>query len=156
MRDLRAADEDYLRELSERFAGLDLDGLDVLLDCANGATYAVAPEIFRRLGASVTAIADAPDGRNINAGCGSTHVESLAERVRDGGHAVGFAFDGDGDRVLAVDRVGERRRRRRADRARRAHLRDRGRLPRRRRRRHGDDQLRLPCRDAATPASTSP
>ncbi len=78
----------------------------MLLDCANGATYHVAPEIFRRLGAKVTVIADRPDGRNINAGCGSTHVEQLGERVREGGHGVGFAFDGDGDRVLAVDRTG--------------------------------------------------
>jgi phosphoglucosamine mutase len=107
VRELRGAPEDYLRELHTRFSELDLGGLDVLLDCANGAAYHVAPEIFRRLGANVTAIADAPDGRNINAGCGSTHVEALAERVLEGGHAVGFAFDGDGDRVLAVDRTGE-------------------------------------------------
>jgi phosphoglucosamine mutase len=106
VRELRGAGEDYLRELHGRFAELDLGGLDVLLDCANGATYRVAPEIFRRLGAKVTAIADQPDGRNINAGCGSTHVEQLGERVREGGHGVGFAFDGDGDRVLAVDRTG--------------------------------------------------
>ena len=107
VRELRGAAEDYLRELHTRFDALDLSGLDVLLDCANGATYRVAPEIFRRLGASVTVIADAPDGRNINDGCGSTHVETLAQRVLEGGHAVGFAFDGDGDRVLAVDRRGE-------------------------------------------------
>jgi phosphoglucosamine mutase len=107
VRELRGAPEDYLRELHARFSELDLSGLDVLLDCANGATYHVAPEIFRRLGARVTVTADAPDGRNINAGCGSTHVEALAERVLEGGHAVGFAFDGDGDRVLAVDRRGE-------------------------------------------------
>ncbi len=106
IRELRGADEDYLRELHTRFAELDLAGLDVLLDCANGATYRVAPEIFRRLGASVTAVADAPDGHNINAECGSTHVERLAELVRAGGHALGFAFDGDGDRVLAVDGAG--------------------------------------------------
>jgi phosphoglucosamine mutase len=85
---------------------LDLSGLDVLLDCANGATYQVAPEIFRRLGANVTVVADSPDGRNINAGCGSTHVHALAEMLARGGHDVGFAFDGDGDRVLAVDRLG--------------------------------------------------
>ena len=107
IRELRGADEDYLRELHTRFAELDLAGLDVLLDCANGATYRVAPEIFRRLGASVTTVADGPDGRNINAGCGSTHIERLAERVVAGGHALGFAFDGDGDRVLAVDGAGE-------------------------------------------------
>lgn len=106
IRELRGAGEDYLRELHTRFAALDLAGLDVLLDCANGATYQVAPEVFRRLGANVTAVADAPDGRNINAECGSTHVERLAERVQAGGHALGFAFDGDGDRVLAVDGAG--------------------------------------------------
>jgi phosphoglucosamine mutase len=106
IRQLRGAGEDYLRELHTRFASLDLDGLDVLLDCANGATYEVAPEIFRRLGASVAVMADTPDGRNINADCGSTHIERLAERVRGGGHALGFAFDGDGDRVLAVDGAG--------------------------------------------------
>jgi phosphoglucosamine mutase len=106
IRELRGAPEDYLRELHTRFVDLDLHGLDVLLDCANGATHHVAPEIMRRLGAKVTALAVAPDGRNINAGCGSTHVEALAERVVSGGHDVGFAFDGDGDRVLAVDRRG--------------------------------------------------
>jgi phosphoglucosamine mutase len=103
VRELRGAPEDYLRELHTRFVELDLHGVDVLLDCANGATFQVAPEIFRRLGAKVSVIADTPDGRNINAGCGSTHIDSLAERVLAGGHAIGFAFDGDGDRVLAVD-----------------------------------------------------
>jgi phosphoglucosamine mutase len=106
IRELRGAPEDYLRELHVRFAQLNLHGVDVLLDCANGATYQVAPEIFRRLGATVSVIADTPDGRNINAGCGSTHVDALAERVVAGGHALGFAFDGDGDRVLAADRNG--------------------------------------------------
>lgn len=107
VRELHGAGEDYLRELHARFAALDLSGLDVALDCANGATYRVAPEIFRRLGANVTALACEPDGRNINEGCGSTHVTALGEAVRAGGHAVGFAFDGDGDRVLAVDADGE-------------------------------------------------
>jgi phosphoglucosamine mutase len=106
VRVLRGTHEDYLRELLVRFDGLDLSGLDVLLDCANGATHRVAPEAFRRLGAEPTVLAAEPDGRNINDGCGSTHVEALAERVVAGGHAVGFAFDGDGDRVLAVDRAG--------------------------------------------------
>ncbi len=78
VRELRGTGEDYLRELHTRFAELDLHGLDVLLDCANGATHRVAPEIFRRLGASVSVIAEHPDGRNINAGCGSTHVQELA------------------------------------------------------------------------------
>jgi phosphoglucosamine mutase len=106
VRELRGTHEDYLRELEARFAELRLDGLDILLDCANGATYKVAPEIFRRLGAQVTVLAAAPDGRNINEGCGSTHIAALGERVREGGHALGLAFDGDGDRVLAVDRFG--------------------------------------------------
>jgi len=106
VRELRGAAEDYLRALYTRFDELDLSGLDVVLDCANGATYLLAPEIFRRLGASVTTIADAPDGRNINEACGSTHLAHLAEHVVAGGHAMGFAFDGDGDRVLAVDRNG--------------------------------------------------
>jgi phosphoglucosamine mutase len=106
VRELRGTHEDYLRELEARFAELRLDGLDILLDCANGATYKVAPEIFRRLGAQVTVLAVAPDGRNINEDCGSTHIAALGERVREGGHAIGLAFDGDGDRVLAVDRAG--------------------------------------------------
>jgi phosphoglucosamine mutase len=98
--------EDYLRELCTRFQALDLAGRRILLDCANGATYRAAPEVFRRLGAHVDVLADAPDGRNINDGCGSTHVEALADAVVAGGHDAGFAFDGDGDRVLAVDRTG--------------------------------------------------
>jgi phosphoglucosamine mutase len=98
--------EDYLRELHTRFAGLDLHGRRILLDCANGATHRAAPEIFRRLGAHVDVIADDPNGRNINDGCGSTHIDQLAETVKAGGHDAGFAFDGDGDRVLAVDRTG--------------------------------------------------
>jgi phosphoglucosamine mutase len=106
VRDLRGAHEDYLRELETRFSELRLDGRDIAIDCANGATYRVAPEIFRRLGANVTVLADAPDGRNINAACGSTHIDALGEAVREGGHELGFAFDGDGDRVLAVDRNG--------------------------------------------------
>jgi phosphoglucosamine mutase len=104
VRDLHGAPGDYLRELESRFSALRLDGLRVLLDCANGATYRVAPEIFRRLGAEVEAHAVEPDGRNINRDCGSTYVERLAERMS--GQDIGFAFDGDGDRVLAVDRNG--------------------------------------------------
>ncbi len=104
VRELHGAASDYLRALELRFRDLDLSGQRVLLDCANGATHRVAPEIFRRLGAEVDALAVEPDGRNINRGCGSTHVEALTEKMD--GHHVGFAFDGDGDRVLAVDRAG--------------------------------------------------
>jgi phosphoglucosamine mutase len=106
VRQLHGALEDYLRELHTGFSGLDLSGIRVLLDCANGATYRVAPEIFRRLGAEVDVIADAPDGRNINDGVGSTHIGQLSERMTGGDYTIGFAFDGDGDRVLAVDRDG--------------------------------------------------
>jgi phosphoglucosamine mutase len=106
VRTLHGALDDYVRALQERFGGLDLSKVDVLLDCANGATHRAAPAIFERLGARVTATAVEPDGRNINAGCGSTHVDRLAEAVVAGGHDVGFAFDGDGDRVLAADSAG--------------------------------------------------
>ena len=106
LHELHGATGDYLRELELRFSGLDLSTRRVLLDCAHGATYRVAPEIFRRLGAQVDTLAAEPDGRNINDGVGSTHVETLAEQVAAGDHDLGFAFDGDGDRVLAVDRRG--------------------------------------------------
>lgn len=98
--------EDYVRELHTRFSALDLGGRHILLDCANGATHLAAPEIFRRLGAEVDTIATSPDGRNINDRCGSTHLSQVIERLRHGGHDLAFAFDGDGDRVLAVDRHG--------------------------------------------------
>ncbi|MGH2963033.1 MAG: hypothetical protein ACRDL3_12700 [Solirubrobacterales bacterium] len=94
-----------MRELSSKFE-LELAGRTVLLDCANGATSRAAPLAFERLGARVEAVAAEPDGRNINAGCGAIHPESLGERMRDSGAEVGFAFDGDGDRMLAVDRTG--------------------------------------------------
>jgi len=106
VRELHGAGGDYLRELELRFRELDLSKRHVLLDCANGATYRVAPEIFRRLGADVEAIATEPNGRNINDGVGSLHVDALARRVAEDDFDLGFAFDGDGDRVLAVDRQG--------------------------------------------------
>jgi phosphoglucosamine mutase len=106
VRRLHGALEDYLRELHTRFSDLDLSGRRILLDCANGATYRAAPEMFRRLGADLDVMADEPDGRNINDRCGSTHLESIVERVAGGTYDVAFAFDGDGDRVLAVDRTG--------------------------------------------------
>jgi phosphoglucosamine mutase len=105
VRELNGGGEDYLRALEAAFP-LDLSGVKVALDCANGATHRVAPAIFERLGAAVDAIATEPDGRNINAGCGSTHLDNLIAHVVACGAAVGFAFDGDGDRVLAVDGQG--------------------------------------------------
>lgn len=107
-RTLHGALDDYLRELASAFR-LDLSGLHVVLDCANGATHEVAPVIFERLGARVETIFAAPDGRNINELCGSTHPDALCERVKHSGAAIGFAFDGDGDRVVAVDGQGRLR-----------------------------------------------
>jgi phosphoglucosamine mutase len=105
VRELNGGLADYLRELQAAFP-LDLSGRRVVLDCANGATFEAAPAIFERLGAEVETIGIEPDGRNINAGCGSTHIEALAERVAASDAEIGFAFDGDGDRVLAVDGFG--------------------------------------------------
>ncbi|MEZ5552219.1 MAG: phosphoglucosamine mutase [Pseudomonadales bacterium] len=86
--------------------GFRLSGLKILLDCANGATYHVAPGVFEELGAKVTVINAEPDGFNINENCGSTSPERLAEAVRAAGASVGIAFDGDGDRVVMVDEQG--------------------------------------------------
>jgi phosphoglucosamine mutase len=105
VRELNGGLADYLRELEAAFR-LDLSGRKVVLDCAHGATHRAAPAIFERLGAAVETIGAEPDGRNINAGCGSTHLELLAERVAGSDAEIGFAFDGDGDRMLAVDGEG--------------------------------------------------
>jgi phosphoglucosamine mutase len=105
VRELNGGLEDYLRALEAAFP-LDLSGAKVMLDCANGATFRAAPAIFERLGAEVETIAVEPDGRNINDGCGSTHIDALASRIPSSGATIGFAFDGDGDRVLAVDGAG--------------------------------------------------
>jgi phosphoglucosamine mutase len=102
VRELNGGLDDYLRELEAAFP-LDLSGRRVVLDCANGAAHRAAPAIFERLGAEVETIGAEPDGRNINAGCGSTHLEALAERVASSDAEIGFAFDGDADRMLAVD-----------------------------------------------------
>lgn len=85
----------------------DLRGLKVVLDCAHGATYHIAPLLFRELGAQVVAIGAAPDGVNINAGVGSMHIDNLAAKVREAGADLGIAFDGDGDRVLMADDRGQ-------------------------------------------------
>lgn len=105
VRTLEGAFDDYIRELRTVFQ-LDLSGMRVALDCANGATYRAAPVIFGALGADVLPMATEPDGRNINADCGSTQPEGLIELVRETGAEIGFAYDGDGDRVLAVDGEG--------------------------------------------------
>jgi phosphoglucosamine mutase len=86
--------------------GFSLSGLNIVVDCANGATYKVAPEVFRELGATVTALSVTPDGVNINKNCGSTDVKLLQERVLAEKADLGIAFDGDGDRVIFVDHTG--------------------------------------------------
>jgi phosphoglucosamine mutase len=96
----------YLEHVLDRF-GSDLSGLRVAVDCANGAYSAIAPEAFRRLGADITTVAAAPDGTNINRGCGATDLALLADIVREKRLDLGVAFDGDGDRMLAVDGQGE-------------------------------------------------
>jgi len=98
--------ERYIASLMARFP-TSLAGVSVVVDCANGATSVTAPATLRRLGARVSVIHATPDGTNINDRCGSTHPEALRAAVREGGHQLGFAFDGDGDRVLAVDARGE-------------------------------------------------
>lgn len=102
---LEGAGQDYVREIVGRF-DRDLSGKRVLLDCANGATYKTAPAVLRSLGAEVEAIAADPDGRNINEGVGSTNIETLVERMKAGRFDIGFAFDGDGDRVVGVSSSG--------------------------------------------------
>jgi phosphoglucosamine mutase len=97
--------EAYRRRLSE-LAGDAFRGLRVGIDCANGSASAIAPRLLRDLGAEVTVLFDAPDGVNINDGCGSTHPELLAQTVAAAGLDLGFAFDGDADRLIAVDERG--------------------------------------------------
>lgn len=87
--------------------GSSLDGLRIVVDCANGATYNIAPTVLHELGAEVIAIADEPDGLNINDCCGATSPEQLAKAVRDNEADVGVALDGDGDRLIMVDANGE-------------------------------------------------
>jgi len=94
-------DEDYLAFLRGRaIAGAKLAGMKIVLDCANGAASRLGPDLFRSLGADVTAMHNRPDGRNINAGCGSLHPESLQQKVLETRAALGVAFDGDADRAL--------------------------------------------------------
>src|SRR5438270_747783 len=103
--ELRARYLDYLA--GEVAAGLDLEGVRLVVDCANGAAYELAPALLARLGARVTSINDAPDGRNINRDCGSLHTEALQRRVVAEGARFGVAYDGDADRSLFVDARGQ-------------------------------------------------
>jgi phosphoglucosamine mutase len=103
---LEVAVGSYRDHVSDRF-GSDLDGLRIGVDCANGAYSGLAPKAFRNLGAYVKAIGDKPDGTNINVGCGATDLRALQQLVTSEGLDLGVAFDGDGDRMLAVDERGE-------------------------------------------------
>jgi phosphoglucosamine mutase len=96
----------YVEHVVEHF-GSDLSGLRIAVDCANGAFSAIAPGVFERLGAEVTPLACQPDGTNINVGCGATDLSLLRSTVQSGVYDLGVAFDGDGDRMLAVDAAGE-------------------------------------------------
>ena len=100
------ATDSYLEHVVERF-GSDLTGLRIGVDCANGAYAGLAPQAFTQLGAEVTAIGDDPDGSNINVGCGATDLRALQRTVTEHGLDLGVAFDGDGDRMLAVDGNGD-------------------------------------------------
>jgi phosphoglucosamine mutase len=102
----RGALDDYVAMLADSLQGRQLTGLHVVLDCGNGAAFRAAPTALRALGATVDLIHGSPDGVNINAGCGSTHPEQLQEAVLVGRADAGLAFDGDADRVIAVDERG--------------------------------------------------
>ncbi len=97
--------ERYVASLLER-RPVDLSGFSIVVDCAHGATAVTAPEVLERLGARVTTIGAEPDGMNINAGFGSTDLAAVSAAVRSTGADLGLAFDGDGDRMLAVDEAG--------------------------------------------------
>src|SRR5947207_2380078 len=99
------ATDSYLEHIVERF-GSDLTGLRIAVDCANGAYSSIAPKAFEQLGATVTAVASDPDGNNINLGCGATDLSLLRRTLLQGDLHLGVAFDGDGDRMLAVDANG--------------------------------------------------
>ena len=96
----------YIEFCKSSFTDLDLSGLSILLDCANGATYSVAPSVFSELGATVNTIGASPDGININQNCGSTSPDFLKEEIAKGDYDIGIAFDGDGDRILVVSSEG--------------------------------------------------
>ena len=97
----------YIEFCKSNFNNLDLNGLSLLLDCAHGATYSVAPKVFEELGAKVTAIGTEPDGVNINQNCGSTNPDFIREEIIKGGYDLGISFDGDGDRIRLVSGTGK-------------------------------------------------
>lgn len=102
----RNAQRRYI-DFAKETTGVRLDGLHIVVDCAQGASFVVAPTVLRELGATVSAYYHEPDGNNINENCGSTHPERLCELVRELGADIGLAFDGDADRLIAVDERGK-------------------------------------------------
>ncbi len=102
----RNAQRRYI-DFAKETTGVRLDGLHIVVDCAQGASFEVAPTVLRELGATVSAYYHEPDGNNINENCGSTHPERLCELVRELGADIGLAFDGDADRLMAVDERGK-------------------------------------------------
>ena len=107
IRDRNDAQGRYIEFCKSSYTDLDLNGLSILLDCANGATYSVAPKVFSELGAKVETIGSSPDGININQNCGSTNPDFLKEEIIKGSYDLGIAFDGDGDRILIVNSEGD-------------------------------------------------
>jgi phosphoglucosamine mutase len=99
--------ESYIDHLAGRFTGLDLSGKRIVVDCANGAAYHIAPEVFKRFGSVPIVINASPDGRNINKDCGSLHLENLQPKVASENADFGVAFDVDADRALFVNEKGE-------------------------------------------------
>ena len=107
LHDNEKIDDDYLDGLrAALLPGANLTGMKIVMDCANGAASSLAPRLFRSLGAEVIAMGNAPDGRNINAGCGSLHPEKMQQRVAETGAAMGVAFDGDADRAIFASKSG--------------------------------------------------
>ena len=97
----------YIEFCKSNFIDLDLSNLSILLDCANGATYSVAPKVFEELGATVNTIGTNPDAININQNCGTTNPEYISEEIKKGDYNLGISFDGDGDRILLVSKTGK-------------------------------------------------
>jgi len=106
--DVEDACKNYINFLKSAFSeDFNLNGMKIVIDCANGATSQVAPELFKDLGADIESIYTEPDGKNINENCGSQHTEALIEKVLEKEPDIGLAFDGDGDRLIAVDEKGD-------------------------------------------------
>ncbi|EKD23350.1 MAG: Phosphoglucosamine mutase, partial [uncultured bacterium] len=104
---LETLQEEYVKTITRYFKKDLLKNIKIALDCANGATYKVAPEIFKQLGAEILLISHTPDGKNINQDCGSTHPENLQKFMLNNSCDIGFAFDGDGDRIAAISKNGQ-------------------------------------------------